>query len=77
MNHSPRIRGRVQALNTDFPHVTGIHGNVARIDMTYSPGPYTPQARTIAGHIRDVAAPILGSVISAKYLARITLTGSH
>ena len=36
---------------------TGIRGDVARVDMTYAPGPYTPQARAIAGHVRDVAAP--------------------
>jgi RND superfamily putative drug exporter len=37
--------------------VTGIRGDVARIDLSYAPGPYTPQARAIAGHVRDVAAP--------------------
>jgi RND superfamily putative drug exporter len=37
--------------------VTGIRGNVARIDVSYGPGPYTPQARAIAGTVRDVAAP--------------------
>jgi trehalose monomycolate/heme transporter len=37
--------------------VTGVRGNVARIDLSYGPGPYTPQARAIAGHVRDVAAP--------------------
>ena len=37
--------------------VTGIRGNVARIDLSYAPGPYTPQARAIAGQVRDVAAP--------------------
>jgi RND superfamily putative drug exporter len=37
--------------------VTGVHGNVARIDLSYRPGPYTPQARAIAGQVRDVAAP--------------------
>jgi RND superfamily putative drug exporter len=37
--------------------VTGIRGNVARVDTTYQPGPYTPQARTIAGNVRDVPAP--------------------
>jgi RND superfamily putative drug exporter len=37
--------------------VTGVHGNIARIDLSYGPGPYTPQARAIAGHVRDVAAP--------------------
>jgi uncharacterized membrane protein YdfJ with MMPL/SSD domain len=37
--------------------VTGIRGDIARIDLSYRPGPYTPQARVIAGHVRDVAAP--------------------
>jgi len=37
--------------------VTGLRGNIARIDLSYAPGPYTPQARAIAGHVRDVAAP--------------------
>jgi uncharacterized membrane protein YdfJ with MMPL/SSD domain len=37
--------------------VTGVHGDVARIDLSYGPGPYTPQARAIAGQVRDVAAP--------------------
>ncbi len=37
--------------------VTGVRGDVARIDLSYSPGPYTPQARVIAGHVRGVAAP--------------------
>jgi len=37
--------------------VTGVRGDIARIDMTYGPGPYTPQARAIAGAVRDVTAP--------------------
>jgi trehalose monomycolate/heme transporter len=37
--------------------VTGIRGDTARIDLSYAPGPYTPQARAIAGQVRDVAAP--------------------
>jgi trehalose monomycolate/heme transporter len=37
--------------------LTGVRGDIARIDMTYGPGPYTPQARAIAGHVRAVAAP--------------------
>jgi uncharacterized membrane protein YdfJ with MMPL/SSD domain len=35
----------------------GIHGDIARIDMTYGPGPYAPQARAIAASVRGVAAP--------------------
>jgi trehalose monomycolate/heme transporter len=37
--------------------VTGIRGNVARIDLSYQPGPYTRQAQAIVGRVRDVAAP--------------------
>jgi RND superfamily putative drug exporter len=37
--------------------ITGIRGNIARVDLSYGPGPYTPQARAIAGHVRDIAAP--------------------
>jgi trehalose monomycolate/heme transporter len=37
--------------------VTGIRGDIARVDMTYVPGPYTPQARSIAGTVRDVVTP--------------------
>jgi uncharacterized membrane protein YdfJ with MMPL/SSD domain len=37
--------------------VTGIRGDVARIDLSYRPGPYTPQARAIAARVRAVAAP--------------------
>jgi uncharacterized membrane protein YdfJ with MMPL/SSD domain len=37
--------------------VTGVRGDVARIDLTYAPGPFTPQARAIAAHVRAVAAP--------------------
>jgi trehalose monomycolate/heme transporter len=37
--------------------VTGLRGSTARIDLSYAPGPYTPQARAIAGQVRDVTAP--------------------
>jgi RND superfamily putative drug exporter len=37
--------------------LTGVRGDVARVDMTYRPGPYTPQARAIAVSVRDVATP--------------------
>ncbi|HEY1920119.1 MAG TPA: MMPL family transporter, partial [Streptosporangiaceae bacterium] len=37
--------------------VTGIRGDLARIDLSYAPGPYTPQARAIAGQVRGVPAP--------------------
>jgi len=37
--------------------LTGVRGDVARIDLGYAPGPYTPQARAIAANVRAVAAP--------------------
>jgi trehalose monomycolate/heme transporter len=37
--------------------VTGVRGDVARVDLSYRPGPYTPQAQAIVRQVRDVAAP--------------------
>ncbi len=37
--------------------VTGVRGDIARVDLRYSPGPYTPQARAIVGQVRDTAPP--------------------
>src|ERR1700677_4146398 len=37
--------------------VTGVRGDVARIDLSYRTGPYTPQARSIVAGVRAVAAP--------------------
>jgi trehalose monomycolate/heme transporter len=37
--------------------VTGVHGDIARVDMRYGPDPYSPQARTIVGQVRDVPPP--------------------
>jgi trehalose monomycolate/heme transporter len=37
--------------------VTGVRGDVARVDMRYGPNPYSPQARAIVGQVRDVAPP--------------------
>jgi trehalose monomycolate/heme transporter len=48
LDHLPGITGA---------QVTGIRADLARIDLSYAPGPYTPQARAIAGHVRDVPAP--------------------
>src|SRR5580658_792449 len=43
--------------------VTGLRGDIARIDLSYGPGPYTPQARAIAGNVRGVAAPSGATVL--------------
>jgi trehalose monomycolate/heme transporter len=37
--------------------VTGVRGDAARIDLSYGPGPYTPQARAIVAQVRAIAAP--------------------
>jgi RND superfamily putative drug exporter len=37
--------------------LTGVRGDVARIEMRYGPGPYSSQARAIAGQVRDVTPP--------------------
>jgi RND superfamily putative drug exporter len=37
--------------------VTGVRGDIARVDLRYSPGPMTSQARAIVGRVRDVAPP--------------------
>src|ERR1700677_2296301 len=62
---SPARTAGLTAYVSRFDHVpgitaaqaTGVRGDIARIDMTYVPGPYTPQARAITGNVRDVAAP--------------------
>jgi len=52
--------------------VTGIHGDIARIDLTYAPGPYTPQARSIVGQVRDVAAPADATAATGGQTAALT-----
>ncbi len=37
--------------------LTGVRGDIARVDLSYGPGPYTPQARAIAANVRAVSAP--------------------
>ena len=37
--------------------LTGVHGAIARVDLRYSPGPMSAQARAIVGQVRDVAPP--------------------
>jgi uncharacterized membrane protein YdfJ with MMPL/SSD domain len=48
LKHVPGVTGA---------QVTGLRGDVARIDLSYLPGPYTPQAQAIVGRVRAVAAP--------------------
>jgi trehalose monomycolate/heme transporter len=37
--------------------VTGVRGDVARVDMRYGPAPYSPQARAVVQQVRDVPSP--------------------
>jgi trehalose monomycolate/heme transporter len=37
--------------------VTGVRGDVARVDLRYGPAPYSPQARAIVAQVRDVPPP--------------------
>jgi uncharacterized membrane protein YdfJ with MMPL/SSD domain len=52
--------------------VTGVRGDVARIDLSYGPGPYTPQARAIAGNVRGVAAPSGATVLVGGQTAALS-----
>jgi RND superfamily putative drug exporter len=38
-------------------HVTGVRGNLARVDMGYRPDPVSSQARQVVQRVRDVAPP--------------------
>jgi trehalose monomycolate/heme transporter len=40
--------------------LTGVHGDIARVDMRYGPNPYSAQARAIVGQVRDVPPPMKG-----------------
>ncbi len=37
--------------------VTGVRGDLARVDIRYGPGPYSPQARAIVTRVRDIPPP--------------------
>src|SRR5579862_6571397 len=52
--------------------VTGIRGDVARIDLSYGPGPYTPQARALAANVRRVAAPPGATVLVGGQTAALS-----
>jgi uncharacterized membrane protein YdfJ with MMPL/SSD domain len=52
--------------------VTGLRGDIARIDLSYGPGPYTPQARVIAGNVRGIAAPSGATVLVGGQTAALS-----
>ena len=37
--------------------LTGVRGEIARVDLRYSPGPMTSQARAIVGQVREIPPP--------------------
>ena len=43
--------------------VTGVHGDVARVDLGYTPGPNSPQARALVGWVRAVSSPSGSEVV--------------
>jgi len=63
---SPARTAELASYTSRLSHVTGVssakltgaRGDIARVDMSYAPGPYTPQARVIAGQVRAVAPPV-------------------
>jgi uncharacterized membrane protein YdfJ with MMPL/SSD domain len=63
LQHVPGVTGA---------QVTGVRGDLARVDLSYQPGPYTPQARAIAGHVRDVAAPPGATVLIGGQTAALS-----
>jgi RND superfamily putative drug exporter len=48
LGHAPGVSGA---------QVTGVRGDVARVDMRYGPAPYSAAARTIVAQVRDIAPP--------------------
>jgi uncharacterized membrane protein YdfJ with MMPL/SSD domain len=52
--------------------VTGVRGDIARVDLSYGPGPYTPQARAIVGQVRDAAPPAGATATIGGTTAQLT-----
>ena len=48
LDHVPGVTGG---------QLTGVRGGIARVELRYSPGPMSSQARAIVGQVRDVAPP--------------------
>jgi uncharacterized membrane protein YdfJ with MMPL/SSD domain len=53
-SYASRLR---QVAGVTGAQVTGVRGDVGRVDLRYGPGPYSSQARAIVGQVRDVAPP--------------------
>src|ERR1022692_4146238 len=61
--------GRVPGITS--AQLTGTRGDIARVDLSYNPGPYTPQARAIAGNVRGVTAPAGAAVYTGGQTAAL------
>jgi len=48
LQHVPGVTG---------DQITGVRGDIARVDMRYGPGPNSSAARAIVGQVRDIAPP--------------------
>jgi len=48
LQHVPGVTGA---------QITGVRGDIARVDMRYGPGPNSSAARAIVGQVRDIAPP--------------------
>jgi trehalose monomycolate/heme transporter len=48
LDHVPGVTGG---------QLTGVRGGIARVELRYSPGPMSSQARAIVGQVRDVTPP--------------------
>ncbi len=48
LDHAPGVSGA---------QVTGVRGDVARVDMRYGPAPYSAAGRAIVAQVRDIAPP--------------------
>jgi trehalose monomycolate/heme transporter len=62
LDHVPGVSGA---------QVTGVRGDVARVDMRYGPGPYSPQARAIVEQVRDVTPPAGATVYVGGQTAQL------
>ena len=64
--------GHVPGVTT--ARLTGVRGDIARADMSYAPGPYSPQARAIAGQVRNLTPPAGATVYTGGQTAELADT---
>jgi uncharacterized membrane protein YdfJ with MMPL/SSD domain len=54
--------------------VTGVHGDVARVDLGYAPAPISPQARALVARVRAVSPPPGSDVVVGGQSAQLADT---